>query len=125
MDWLDADPFFYVLKKDLMYNYNMKEQIKQFCQGIYDSMQTSPEFINKYSLDDLYKIVLNAFSMVALKVFTLIMGIIACILASIQFQLEFSTLFWVGLTLWLCWVVSDDALKKLVELIKDIQSMNK
>ena len=59
----------------------MKEIIRDFCQGIYDAMCSNREFIEKYTFEDLFEIVLKAFYALVLKVLTLALGIVACALA--------------------------------------------
>lgn len=102
----------------------MKEIIRDFCRGIYDAMCSNREFIEKYTFEDLFEIVLKAFYALVLKVFTLILGIIACILAAVKLNISFYTLFWVGITLWLCWFLADGDLKSVAALIRDISNLN-
>lgn len=102
----------------------MKHLIEEFCQGIYDALRTKPNFDNQYSFEDIYTIFSNAISALILKLITLILGFIACVLSSMRFQISLSNIFWVGITFWLCWFVSDEDLKRLMKFIKEIERMN-
>lgn len=102
----------------------MKEIIRDFCQGIYDAMCSNREFIEKYAFEDLFEIVLKAFYALVLKVLTLALGIVACVLAAVKLNINFYTIFWVGITLWLCWFMADRDLKKAAALIRDISNLN-
>lgn len=108
----------------MCYSIDMKKMIREFCQGIYDGMASKKEFIEKYTFDEVYHIVLNAFYALVLKVFTLILGIVACILASIKMDIRFSALFWTGITVWICWLYSDEDLKQLASFFHDIMNIN-
>lgn len=102
----------------------MKEIIHDFCQGIYDAMCLNREFIEKYTFEKLYDIVLKAFYALVLKIFTLLLGFVACILAVMKLNINFYTIFWVGITLWLCWFLADSDLKEAAGLIRDIANIN-
>ena len=99
----------------------MKEIIRDFCQGIYDAMCSNREFIEKYTFEDLFEIVLKAFYALVLKVLTLALGIVACVLAAVKLNINFYTIFWIGITLWLCWFMADRDLKKAA---RDISNLN-
>ena len=68
--------------------------------------------LEKYTFEDLFEIVLKAFYALVLKVLTLVLGIVACVLAAVKLNINFYTIFWVGITLWLCWFMADRDLKK-------------
>ncbi len=102
----------------------MKEIIRDFCQGIYDAMYSNREFMEKYTFEELFDIVLKAFYALVLKVVTLILGVVACVLAVVKLNINFYTIFWIGITLWLCWFMADGELKKAATLIRDISNLN-
>lgn len=101
----------------------MKTFVKEFCQGIYDSMMDKPLFLEKYTLDSLFEVFYPALISVLVKIFTLFLGIVACWMASNLLGMQFSMLFWVWITCCIVWVSGDDLLKQAFLVLKDISNM--
>lgn len=104
------------------YKYSMKELVKEFCQGMYDELESNKQFCETYSFDDLYELVYRFFKAVFIKIVTMILGIIACLLASISFHFSFSILFWISFILFLSWIQMDADIKKGMAFIKEVNS---
>lgn len=103
----------------------MKELVKEFCHGMYDELKSNEQFNKMYSFDDMYLIVYSFFKAIFIKVITVVLGIIACLLASISFHFSFSMLFWICFILFLSWIQMDEDIKRGIVFIKEINSLTR
>lgn len=101
----------------------MKQFIKNFAQGMYDSLlEVNTEFCNKYSFDDFFEITYRFFFSLFLKGITFILGIIACALASSIFSISFSALFWLWFIFCMSWCIQDKDLHQFISILQEIQN---
>lgn len=98
----------------------MKQIVRNFCQGMYDAMLTNDFLRSHYTVDTLYEILYPAWISLWVKCITILLGLVACVLASYLFSISFSTLFWVGFVFALSWLTSDADIKKAIALFKAI-----